>query len=151
MLVMFAHPRCPCSSASIGELATLMARCQGRLGAQVWFFQPAGETEEWARTDLWRSAATIPGVTVHVDSEGIEARRFNAETSGQVALYSQAGSLLFQGGITLSRGHSGDNPGSDAIEALLCHQFSGPVQTPVFGCALTDKKCLAAEGASKQP
>ena len=30
-LVMTVHPQCPCTRASIGELALLMAACQGRL------------------------------------------------------------------------------------------------------------------------
>src|SRR5204863_7423488 len=30
-LVMFAHPHCPCTRASVGELALLMAHCQGRV------------------------------------------------------------------------------------------------------------------------
>src|SRR5207244_11246035 len=29
-LVMFAHPRCPCTKASLGELELLAARAQGR-------------------------------------------------------------------------------------------------------------------------
>jgi len=28
-LVMFIHPHCPCSRASVGELAEVMAHCQG--------------------------------------------------------------------------------------------------------------------------
>ena len=50
-LVMFAHPRCPCTRASIGELAVLMARCHGKVDAEVLFFKPTGSSENWARTD----------------------------------------------------------------------------------------------------
>jgi hypothetical protein len=135
-LIMFAHPQCPCTRASIGELERLMANCQGRLSAQVWFIRLAGTAEGWTDTDLWRSACAIPGVTVHRDDEGEEARRFQVETSGQTVLYDQNGRLLFQGGITISRGHAGDNPGSRAVEALLNHQSAVLAQTPVFGCPL---------------
>src|SRR5580698_9865761 len=38
-LVMFAHPQCPCSKASIGELAIVMAQTPSKLDAQVIFFQ----------------------------------------------------------------------------------------------------------------
>ena len=135
-LIMFAHPQCPCTRASIGELERLMANCHGRLSAQVWFIKPAATAEGWMDTDLWRSASAIPGVTVHCDEEGAEARRFQAETSGQTVLYDRNGRLWFQGGITISRGHSGDNPGRSAVEALLKYQSAVLAQTPVFGCPL---------------
>ncbi len=141
-LVMFVHPQCPCSRASIGELEVLMTHCQDRLSAQVWFLQPEGMTEDWAKTDLWRTAEAIPGVTARLDGGGIEARRFHAETSGQTVLYDRDGTLLFHGGITMARGHFGDNPGSSAVLALVAHELSGTASTPVFGCALADTECL---------
>jgi hypothetical protein len=97
-LVLLAHPQCPCSRASVHELSRLMARAQGRLAAYVLFFLPQGYDEAWAKTDLWSSAAAIPGVSVRLDPAGSEARRFGALTSGQVLLYSTEGDLLFSGG-----------------------------------------------------
>src|SRR5262245_30351063 len=61
-LVMALHPHCPCSRASIGELALIMARCQGRLTACVLFVGPAELGPGWMHTDLWESAMAIPGV-----------------------------------------------------------------------------------------
>jgi hypothetical protein len=135
-LIMFAHPHCPCTRASLLELDQLMADCQGRLDAQVWFVKPAGTEENWTNTDLWSQAAAIPGVTVHCDAGGIEAQRFQAETSGQTLLYDRKGRLLFHGGITIARGHAGDNPGLDGVEALLKNNLTNQFQTPVFGCGL---------------
>jgi hypothetical protein len=135
-LIMFAHPHCPCTRASIGELDQLMADCQGQFSAQVWFVKSVGTPEDWTDTDLWHKAAAIPGVTVHRDDNGVEARRFQAETSGQTLLYDQDGQLLFHGGITISRGHAGDNPGRSALETLLKHKSLNQAQTPVFGCPL---------------
>src|SRR5215472_13518160 len=40
-LVLFAHPQCPCSDASIEELGRLMAHVQGRVTVQVVFYRPA--------------------------------------------------------------------------------------------------------------
>jgi len=137
-LVMFAHPHCPCTRASLGELALLMARCRGRVSARVLFIKPAGMSDEWTQTDLWQKAAAIPGVTTGRDEDGTESRLFHSETSGQTLLYDCAGNLLFQGGITASRGHSGDNPGRSALVALLEHRQATPTRTPVFGCALFD-------------
>lgn len=139
-LVMFLHPRCPCSRASLGELEQLMAHCQGAFSAQVWFIQPEGTTEDWVKTDLWRTAAAIPGVQVGIDHEGTEARRFDAVTSGLTLLYDVRGGLIFQGGITLARGHAGDNPGRDAVESLLKREIPHASSAPVFGCALGSEK-----------
>ena len=118
-LLLFVHPHCPCSRATIGELAVLMARTQGLVNTNVVFVRPAGFPENWEKTDLWNSAVNIPGVSVMVDDNGLEAGRFRSLTSGQATFYSADGRLLFNGGITGSRGHSGDNAGRSAIVSLL--------------------------------
>jgi hypothetical protein len=135
-LVMLVHPHCPCSRASIGELALLMAQSQGHLTAYVLFLKPAGFSDDWEKTDLWQSAAGIPGVKPVVDYDGAEARRFNAATSGQTVLYDAEGRLLFSGGITMARGHAGDNAGRSAIVSLVNAKVAEQPETPVFGCPL---------------
>jgi len=137
-LVMLAHPKCPCTRASIEELAKLMASCKDRLTAHVVFIAPRSSNPDWYKTDLWKSAASIPGVTVSIDSEGLEASQFGALTSGQVVLYDARGRLLFSGGITESRGHSGDNAGRSAIESLVNKGTSEIDGSLVFGCPLFD-------------
>ncbi len=152
-LVFMAHPHCPCTRASIGELALLMAQAQGRVSAYVLFLKPAGSDADWVKTDLWQSAASIPGVSVVVDDEGAEARRFHALTSGQTALYDVNGHLLFSGGITAARGHSGDNAGRSAIVSILNAEYAERGQTSVFGCPLfnTGSDCLeVANEGNKQ-
>jgi hypothetical protein len=141
-LIMLAHPHCPCTRASIGELARLMAQAQGRVTAYALFVKPDGSSDDWEKTDLWQSAASIPGVNVVVD-DGIEAQRFHAATSGQTVLYDAEGQLLFSGGITGSRGHSGDNAGRSAIVSLLNTGEAERADTAVFGCPLFDphSKC----------
>lgn len=143
-LIMLAHPQCPCTRASIGELARLMTQAKGRVTAYVIFFKPASSSTDWEKTDLWQSAASIPGVTAIADNDGTEARRFNAQTSGQTVLYDVDGRLLFSGGITGSRGHSGDNAGRSAIVSLLNTGDTERTETLVFGCPLssTPSECL---------
>jgi hypothetical protein len=136
-LVMLAHPRCPCTRATIGELAQIMAEAQGKVDAYVLFFRPKEAGADWDQTDLRRSAAAIPGVTVKSDIEGAEARRFGGETSGHTLLFAQDGKLLFSGGITESRGHSGGNNGESAITAYIAHQPTDNHGTPVFGCQIS--------------
>jgi hypothetical protein len=135
-LLMFVHPRCSCTVASMGELAVLMAHCQGLVDAHVVFFRPSGSREDWTHSDLWQAAAIIPGVTVQADEDGREAQLFQAETSGHTALYDAQGQLVFNGGITASRGQSGDNAGRDAITAWLHGQTPEQTQTPVYGCLI---------------
>lgn len=149
-LIMLAHPHCPCTRASIGELASLMAHSQGRLTAYVLFLKPAGFSEDWEKTDLWKSAASIPGVKAIADDEGTEARRFHAETSGQTILYDAEGRLLFSGGITGSRGHSGDNAGRSAIVSLVNAGAAESDETFVFGCPLFDSNSECRESKDER-
>jgi hypothetical protein len=137
-LVMLVHPHCPCTRASIGELALLMAQSQGRLTAYVLFLKPTGLPVNWEKTDLWQSAAGIPGVKPIIDNDGVEASRFHATTSGQTVLFDAEGHLLFSGGITIARGHAGDNAGRSAIVSLVNSRMAEQTETPVFGCPLFD-------------
>ena len=140
-LVMFVHPQCPCTRASMEELNRLLAQSRGRVAAHVFFFKPEGFSNDWVQADLWRSAKAIPGVAVHEDTDGKQAQLFGAETSGYVLLYDTHGQLLFHGGITGSRGHAGDNAGEEAIVSLLAGKTVSLKQTPVYGCSLG--KCVA--------
>src|SRR5438128_519636 len=96
-LVMMAHPRCPCTRASLGELDLLLATTSTRLGAQVIFYKPSDAAPDWETSDLWDRAAAIPGVKVAWDPGGEQAALFGAATSGQVVVYDARGDLLFSG------------------------------------------------------
>ena len=135
-LVMMVHPHCPCTRASVSELARLMAQTKERVTAYVLFNKPPNISENWEQTDLWHTAAAIPGVAVMRDDEGVEARRFNSATSGQTILYDKDGKLVFSGGITGGRGHEGDNAGRSAIVSLLTTNDADQTETAVFGCSL---------------
>jgi hypothetical protein len=140
VLVMLAHPQCPCTRASMDELAKIMAHVQGKVTAYVLFLKPQCAPAAWENSDLRRSAARIPGVTVLSDVDGTEAQRFGAETSGHTFLYDRSGALLFSGGITQSRGHAGDNAGENAIVSLISDHQSQLAKTFVFGCSLVDRQ-----------
>jgi len=145
-LVMILHPQCACSRAAVGELARIMSSAEGRADAHALFFRPAGVANEWVQNHLWRDASAIPGVEVRIDDQGKEARLFHATTSGAVVLYDRGGRLIFEGGITASRSHSGDNAGRSAIVALLNGGQPERTRTFVFGCSLLDSR---TEGESK--
>jgi hypothetical protein len=135
-LIMLAHPHCPCTRASVGELARLMTQARGRVTAYVLFVKPVDFSAGWEQTDLLTSAAAIPGVSVVRDDDGVEAARFHAATSGQTMLYDAEGKLLFSGGITGARGHAGDNAGRTAVVSILTTDEAEQRETPVYGCPL---------------
>jgi hypothetical protein len=137
-LLFFAHPKCPCTRASIGELSRIMTLCRGQVQAYAIFVKPtdAVDDDQWDQGDLWTKAEQIPGVITVCDVDGKEAKRFQAATSGLAILYDQAGQILFRGGITASRGHSGDNLGRSAIVALLTQGSALVDHTEVYGCEL---------------
>ena len=141
-LVMLAHPQCSCTRASLDELAEALARATIRPKTYVLFLKPDGFSDDWAQSDLWKTAAAIPDVTVVRDDEGAEARRFGVSTSGQTLLYDKTGALVFSGGITGARAHRGDNEGRRAIVDLLNGGSSRQDATNVFGCPLFASRSL---------
>lgn len=137
-LVMFVHPRCPCSSASLEELGRIMAALDGAVSAHVLFLRPEDAADAWADTSSRRAAAAIRGVHVRSDDRGVESSRFGAVTSGQTVVYDPAGRLLFSGGVTASRGQVGESAGGHAIVALVRGADAARADAPVFGCSLVD-------------
>src|SRR5216683_4371222 len=91
ILLLFAHPYCPCTRASLGELVEILGRCQGRVTAQVLFVKPTAVSPSWVQSDMWHTASRIPGVRTSWDGEAKEAARFGVRTSGHVVLYAAAG------------------------------------------------------------
>lgn len=145
VLVMFAHPQCPCTRASVSELNRLLTRCRGEAAVHVLYIQPPGLPHEWTQSASWKHASEISGVTIGADSDGAEARRFGAESSGYVVLYDQHGKLLFNGGITSARGQAGDNAGANVIVSLVTGQGAQLKKTAVFGCGLFDQAATSAQ------
>jgi hypothetical protein len=102
----------------------------------VLFYRPKNFLDHWEQTDLWHYAMAIPGVRVFRDDGGAEAQLIGATTSGEALLYDTNGRLLFHGGITNARGHTGRSLGAEAIRALLINGTALVTETPVFGCPL---------------
>lgn len=135
-LVVFAHPRCPCTSATFDELAGVLAKAGSGAVVHVVFFTPPDPGLEWTQAPAVLRAAAIPGVTALSDESGNEARIFHAATSGRTLLYNPEGELLFDGGITGSRGHTGENAGANALLTLLKQGGAPRGAAAVFGCPI---------------
>lgn len=145
LLLVFIHPLCSCTSATVAELSTLWNLPEGIRMPQTVFVavEPAdsGDHPLSGRAAWFGKVSMLPGAKIVRDAGGVEARRFHADTSGYVLLYGGKGALLFQGGVTGSRGHEGDNLGLAQLRTALSAQ--GPVSasarartSPVFGCSL---------------
>jgi hypothetical protein len=153
-LVMLAHPYCPCTRASVGELSQLMTQLQGKVTAYVVFSIPTEDAAEFEENDMYRTAAAIPGVTVVRDIGGVESERFGGKTSGQTYVFAAGGATLFSGGITGARGHAGDNAGTRRINDLVIRGISDRSVSPVFGCGLQDHEgpaLVAGAGGEERP
>jgi hypothetical protein len=142
-LVMFVHPQCSCTSASLTELRNVLEHAHTPVSAWVLLLQPRGEPNEWQLTRTARQARAIANVTVIEDPDGVEAARFGTQTSGQVMLFNPQGKLLFEGGITGSRGHVGDNEGEESVVSWLNTGAAERREHPVFGCGFHDPQRAA--------
>jgi hypothetical protein len=134
-LLLFAHPQCPCTRASLEELISLMTHTRGLARVFVVFSTPP-DADSWTHSATWDFAASIPDVHIVRDTDAREAQRFGVLASGHVLLYGKDGVLLFNGGITSARGRIGDNAGRAAIAALLTGHPPARSRTSVFGCLL---------------
>jgi hypothetical protein len=131
-LLVFVHPYCSCTVATLHEIATLSA---GTVSTTVLFYRP--KNSGWQPGSLWRKVEhEIPAARQVWDDDGREAMRFGARTSGFAVLYDPKGDLLFHGGVTGSRGHEGDNLGIEQLRASIDTGRPTPRASLVFGCAL---------------
>ncbi len=137
-LLMFLHPRCPCSRACLSELARLAHTERDQLNLLIAFVQPSDVPADWSQSDLWKTAVANKNWQVLIDQNGSLAGQFGAKTSGQVLVYDAQGSLQFDGGITPGRGHAGDSIGHSIVQAIAAgHSPEQPTNCPTFGCPLS--------------
>ncbi|MBC7973923.1 MAG: RedB protein, partial [Myxococcales bacterium] len=78
-LVMFAHPECACTAASLAELADLLAESAVTVRPRVMVVFTGGQDPRASAN--WQRAGTIIGALRLRDDSG-DARRFGARTSG---------------------------------------------------------------------
>ena len=135
-LLIFLHPGCPCSGASVEELACILGETADRVTTYALLLSPAHSSEGWGRSSIATAVAALPDVHVVPDRGGTLARRFGVETSGHVVVYDALGHLAFSGGITAARGHRGNNEGHAAVIDVILGKRQSASWFPVFGCPL---------------
>lgn len=132
-VLVFAHPKCPCTAATLEQLSQLTFPSE--VGLTVVFFVPDQADASWRDTTNVRLAQQIPRATIQFDPEGELSRSVGVKTSGHCLAVRADGTVGFSGGITISRGHRGPNQG--ASDLTHCFQrSSGTAEYPVYGCAL---------------
>ena len=134
--LLFAHPKCPCTEATIREFQRIEARHPSAFHTTVVFAVTAAQEEAWRDTRLVREARNIQSARIVFDRDGVESGRFECSVSGQILLFAPDGQMLYSGGITAARGHEGINGGQEAFEYQLAHPDSPAISFPVFGCGL---------------
>lgn len=150
-VLMFLHPNCPCSKASVHELTAVVQALSPGESPRVVFVLRTEAGHDWRTSALRRQAAAVPGATLLEDDGGREAGRFGARTSGVALLYDAAGTLRFQGGITAARGHEGANAAEDRLIGLLQGSSKRAAATPVYGCSLEKARPRAMSGVKPCP
>ncbi len=137
-LILALHPKCPCSRATVGELEKILARAKSPFSITILAFKPKAEPDSWIQSSTLRALSKM-GAEIVTDTDGARAEKLGLATSGQFLLYSVDGQLLFNGGITAGRGHSGDNVAEDALLNLLNGHPAPLASAPVFGCTISDR------------
>lgn len=140
-LVMFAHPQCPCTMASLRELARLST--EQTIKTYVCFMIPKDADKSWLDSRNQTQAKSMPGIKVWQDTASTEASLFQASTSGESMLFDENGKLIFRGGITGSRGHEGDNEGLEQLRKII-NSKTGRGNYVVYGCPLAEARTSKA-------
>lgn len=135
-LLIGLHPKCPCSNSSVVELRKLMELNSDRVRCRALVFVPKHVPRDWAETSCVAELRSIPGVITEFDYGGERLQDVGILTSGGTILYDRSDKILFQGGITPSRGHEGPNLGSESITAIVEGRECATTVTPIFGCRM---------------
>lgn len=136
LMLVFLHPHCPCSRATLDQLEAILVSNKQEFECRVLIVVPSEADPGWENGPLLERVASISGISVERDFGGAAAKRFAAATSGQVLFYGSNRSLGFSGGITASRGHSGESLGARALLHLLENRLAPSTIAPVYGCPL---------------
>lgn len=133
-VVLFAHPQCPCLSATLTEMERLRTLVGVPFRLLVVFAdEPVFDlphSRHFRRVSAWNH------VTVISDPGSREATLFGARTSGQVLIFDNDRRLVFRGGITESRAHEGDSDNLARAIAAFGVRDAQVKAAPVYGCSL---------------
>ena len=76
-LLVFIHPQCPCSSATIGELERLLADVNQQVKCTILMVCPSDHVDQWMKSKNTERSKSIEGVQIVVDVDGTTAAKFD--------------------------------------------------------------------------
>ena len=120
-LLMFVHPECACSRASIGELQQLMTDCKNHVAVHLLFFKPTESTRTNGTIPaFWTDAKAIQARDVRIDPGGTVGGGLRRPKQADRSWYAtpKVGSSLVAAS-PMDSGHFGDNAGLDAAIAIV--------------------------------
>jgi len=135
-IVVFVHPLCPCTRATLHKFDESLTRLPGDTAVSVVFVIAGLKMSDVIDSDNVAFARRLPGVEVRFDATGDESRRFGASVSGEVFAFNRQGCRVFHGGVTSGRGHEDASVGQRHLERLAAGFADEAYTGPVFGCAL---------------
>ncbi|HLO97235.1 MAG TPA: hypothetical protein VK171_01460 [Fimbriimonas sp.] len=135
-LLVFAHPKCPCTVATLKcleELHQVHPEIQVELALVIPPNSPKlfedGPSSEWQASHRWAKRT--------IDRNGTLAKSLGAIASGHTFLFEEKGDVVFAGGITRARGVVGESTAlRDLITCINGKQSFGLSRHDVFGCSL---------------
>lgn len=139
-VLLFLHPHCPCTKATIKNLCAVLKECPSSVECCAIAFCPKGKADDWIQSPIVNMLTDKVGVNVIVDRGSSVIESFGIKCSGHVLVYDEDGGLQFSGGITRSRGHEGSCLPLSDLRKFLLGDAGEPVNWPVFGCSLTQAK-----------
>jgi hypothetical protein len=139
-MLLFLHPKCPCSRATLHELERLLTSTSGKAVRAVDLIVvatvPEFPDESWLRSETVERVGQLANARLFIDPNGTEAARFGAVTSGLVMYFDAEGTTQYSGGITMARGHEGPSVGGECVTKILRGETAVAHEMPAFGCRL---------------
>ena len=129
-LIVALHSQCPCSLATLDNLIAIPQEERRKVRITLVFTGPDPH-----HSRLIETARALPDAEQEFLSEDAVLARYGARTSGQALFYDLHGKLVFSGGLTDSRGESGESVGIDAVKNAIAGRKCID-KLPVYGCAL---------------
>ncbi len=138
-LLMVVHPDCPCTKASLRNLAAIVETTRLPLKVQIVAAMPQRYDGPKSNLTLARG---IPKATVTVLDADVAIQRHGALTSGHLFVFDPDRRLVYSGGVTPARGAE-DATSSIRWFRALVEQRAVASSAPTYGCSLTSFEGVA--------
>ena len=140
-ILVFYHPHCPCTVATIRNLERSWTRLSQDSTILAFAYRPSETGDSWISSTSTGILKRM-GANVIVDPDGQNCTKFGVLTSGHLLVYNDEGALQFSGGVTSSGGHEGDCPAISDLVQKISNQSKQAKQWPVYGCQITSGKVV---------